>query len=325
MRKGIWGVALFVAFGLILAGGVPPSQGETKMLFVTGPSTGGWYPTGAAIGEIIMNKNPDLKLTVVEGGGVGNIRDLNVNKAQIGYTFSTVLAEALQKKGTFQKETIDKVTGFLTLYISYYQAAVHADSPIRTYADLAGKNIAPGRKNWSGEILTQRILEAYGLSYDSIRNKGGKINFVGFSEMVDLMRDRHIDACMGCSAAPSSFLMDIKTTHKIRFLEVDRAHADKIIASQPGLAFLEMPPNTYADQPQPVRTMADYTITLVRKDLPVDMVYRMTKSVMENLDTLHKAHPVISYLTKETALKAFTPDQVHPGVVKYFKEVGVIK
>ena len=318
-------IILLIAISFILITNIAVVQAETKMLFVTGPATGGWYPTGAAIGEIIMDKNPDLKLTVIEGGGVGNIRDLNNNKAQIGYTFSTVLAEALGKKGPFEKEDISQVSGFLTLYVSYFQAAVHADSGIKTYADLANKRIAPGRKNWSGEILTQRILEAYGLSYDSIRNAGGKINFVGYSEMADLMRDRHIDCCMGCTAAPSSIFMDIKTTHKIRFLEVDKMHADKISAKFPGLAYLDMSANTYADQPQPVKTLADYTITLVRKDLPVDLVYRMTKTVMENLPRLYQAHPVIKYLTKETALNAFKKEEAHPGVIKYFKEVGAIK
>jgi len=325
MKKRPFLTALLIALALTSMWGVSQTRAETRMLFVTGPATGGWYPTGAAIGEIIMDKNRDLKLTVIEGGGVGNIKDLNANKAQLGYTFSTVLAEAQKKKGPFEKDTITQVSCFLTLYVSYFQAAVHADSGIKTYADLANKRIAPGRKNWSGEILTQRILEAYGVSYDSIRNAGGKVSFVGYSEMVDLMRDRHIDCCMGCTAAPSSLFMDMKTTHKIRFLEVDKDHADKIAAKYPGLAYLEMPPNTYADQPHPVRTLADYTITLVRKDLPVDQVYRMTKAVMENLERLHQAHPVIKYLTKETALSAFKKEDVHPGVIKYFREVGVIK
>jgi TRAP transporter TAXI family solute receptor len=325
MKKRPFMMALLIGLALTWMSGVSQVQAETRILFVTGPATGGWYPTGAAIGEIIMDMNRDLKLTVTEGGGVGNIRDLNANKAQLGYTFSTVLAEALNKKGPFEKDTITQVSGFLTLYVSYFQAAVQADSGIKTYADLANKRIAPGRKNWSGEILAQRILEAYGLSYDSIRNKGGKVNFVGYSEMVDLMRDRHIDCCMGCTAAPSSIFMDIKTTHKIRFLEVDQDHANKILKKYPGLAHLEMPANTYSDQPQPVKTLADYTITLVRKDLPVDLVYRMTKAVMGNLDRLYQAHPVIKYLTKETALSAFKKEEVHPGVIKYFKEVGVIR
>jgi TRAP transporter TAXI family solute receptor len=307
----------------ILAVGVCFAQ--TRIMFATGPATGGWYPTGAAIGDIIMNTCPDLNITVSEGGGVGNIRDVNANRAQLGYTFSNVFAEALGKRDPFQEDDINQVAGFLSLYVSHMQSAVLAKSDIKSYGDLAGKRIAPGRKNWSGEILMQRVLEAYGLSYDSIKSSGGGVSFVGFSDMTMLMRDNHIDLCTGVTAAPSSFLMDLQTTHDIRFIEIDKEHADKIIAKYPGYAYMEMPANIYKNQPNPVKTLAGYTIVVVRKDMDEDVVYRMAKGVMENLDTLYKSHPVISFLTKETALDGFKIEDAHPGVVKYFREIGALK
>ena len=324
MKRNLWMLSIVFCFGLLLACG-NPALAQTRLLFATGPSTGGWYPTGAAIGELIMKSNPDLNITVIEGGGVGNIRDVNSNRAHLGYTFSNVLAEALAGRKPFDKEKVNQVCGFLTLYISHYQAAVHADSSIKTYADLKDKRIAPGRRNWSGEILTERVLEAYGLSYDKIKDAGGKVNFIGYSDMTMLMRDKHLDACMGCTAAPSAFLMDLKTTHKIRFLSLDKAHADKITAKYPGYTYAEMPANTYKDQPNPVMTLAAHTITVVRKDLPVDTVYKMTKAVMEHLDKVYAAHPVIRYLNKKTALLGFKREAIHPGVIKYFKEIGEIK
>ncbi len=277
------------------------------------------------MGEIIMNGCPDLNITVTEGGGVGNVRDVNANRAQIGYTFSNVFAEALSKRKPFDKEDINQVAGFLTLYTSHLQAAVHADSDIQSYADLKGKRIAPGRKNWSGEILMQRVLDAYGLSYDEVRKDGGKVSFVGFSDMTMLMRDKHIDLCAGATAAPSSFLMDLQTTHDIRFLEIDREHADMLLGKYPGYAYEEMPANIYKNQPKPIKTLAAYTVTVVRRDLPEDVVYGMTKAIMENLETLYQAHPVVRFLTKETALDGFGRENLHPGVIKYFKEIEVLK
>lgn len=298
---------------------------KTRYLFATGPSTGGWYPTGAQIAEIIMKANPDLDLTVTEGSAASNIRDVNAGHAHIGYTFSSTLAQAHAKMKPFNKETIDQVAGFLTFYKSLYQAFVHADSDIKTFADLKDKRIAPGRRNWGGEILTRGTLKEYGLTYDSIKKAGGKIDYVGFSDMTMLMRDRHIDSAMGISAAPSAFIMDLKATHKVRFLGIDDKHAKLIMANNPGFAYTELAPNTYKDQPEAVKTLSVHTITFIRKDMPVDTVYRMTKTVMENLEEVYKAHPVIKFLTKKTALEGFKPDEVHPGVVKYFKEIGEIK
>ncbi len=143
---------------LIFSLGMGMASASKKMMFVTGPSTGGWYPTGAAMGEIIMNGCPDLNITVTEGGGVGNVRDVNANRAQIGYTFSNVFAEALSKRKPFDKEDINQVAGFLTLYTSHLQAAVHADSDIQSYADLKGKRIAPGRKTGRVKFLCSVFL-----------------------------------------------------------------------------------------------------------------------------------------------------------------------
>ncbi len=55
------------------------------------------------------------------------------------------------------------------------------------------------------------------------------------------------------------------------------------------------------------------------------MVYGMTKAIMENLETLYQAHPVVRFLTKETALDGFGRENLHPGVIKYFKEIEVLK
>ncbi|MCB2225893.1 MAG: TAXI family TRAP transporter solute-binding subunit [Desulfarculaceae bacterium] len=310
-----------VAMGLSIA---PPALAKTRMMFATGPSTGGWYPTGARIAEVIMKGNPNLDVTVVEGGATGNLRDVNSNQAQIGYTFSSSFEQALRGMKPFRGK-LTKVAGFLTLYKSHYQAFTKASSSIKSFAGLDGKSIAPGVRNWGGELLTRAVLAAYGLNYDKIKDDGGKVNFVGYSDMAMLMRDNHVAACMILSAAPSAMLMDLMATHEIRFLQIDKKHAEEIMAKNPGFTYDQIPANTYKQQDKPVDTLAVYTITMVNKDLPVETVYGMTKAVMENLDEVHKAHPVVRYLTKETALEGFDLKNVHPGVIKYFKEIGVIK
>ena len=293
-----------------------------RIMFTTGPSAGGWYPTGAGMSEIIKNEIPGLNITVKEGGGVGNIREVSSNRAQLGYTFSNTFNDALNGKEPF-KNKVENISGFLTLYFSYYQAIVHDNSNIESYHDLYDKDIAPGRRNWSGEILTRRILESYDLSYDKIKEEGGKISYIGFSDMTMQMRDKNIDAAMGCTAAPSSFIMDLMSTHDIRFLEVDKNNAEAIMNKYAGYDYKTMPANTYANQNEPVKTLGTYTIITIRKDLSEEFVYNMTKAVMENLDEYHKVHPVAKNLTIDSALNAF-PDMkmVHPGVVKYFKEIS---
>ena len=50
----------------------------------------------------------------------------------------------------------------------------------------------------------------------------------------------------------------------------------------------------------------------------------MTKSMFENLDTLVAAHSAGKGITKDGAVTG-TPVTFHPGAVKYYREVGLMK
>ena len=63
---------------------------------------------------------------------------------------------------------------------------------------------------------------------------------------------------------------------------------------------------------------------MAHKDLPEDLVYRITKSIFENVDKLGEAHSVYAGLTPEV-MGAPTAIPFHPGTEKYLKEIGVIK
>jgi hypothetical protein len=60
------------------------------------------------------------------------------------------------------------------------------------------------------------------------------------------------------------------------------------------------------------------------EDTPKDVVYAITKEVMENLAEFKKLHPALSGLTKESMLQGLTAP-IHEGALKYYKEAGLIK
>ena len=58
--------------------------------------------------------------------------------------------------------------------------------------------------------------------------------------------------------------------------------------------------------------------------VPDDVVYAITKEVFENLDEFKTLHPALASLTREGMLEGLTAP-LHPGAVKYYKEVGLLK
>jgi TRAP-type uncharacterized transport system substrate-binding protein len=56
--------------------------------------------------------------------------------------------------------------------------------------------------------------------------------------------------------------------------------------------------------------------------LDEDLVYKLVKALYENNDYLLKIHPSAAYTTPENAVK-YSPIPLHPGTIRYLKEVGV--
>ncbi len=56
--------------------------------------------------------------------------------------------------------------------------------------------------------------------------------------------------------------------------------------------------------------------------MPDTIVYSITKEVFENFETFRNLHPSFADLKKEEMVKGL-PLPLHPGALKYYKEVGL--
>ena len=63
---------------------------------------------------------------------------------------------------------------------------------------------------------------------------------------------------------------------------------------------------------------------MTRADLPVDLIYNMTKAVFESTAELAAAHSAAAGINLQRALDGM-PVTLHPGAAKYFKEKGLVK
>jgi TRAP transporter TAXI family solute receptor len=85
-----------------------------------------------------------------------------------------------------------------------------------------------------------------------------------------------------------------------------------------------VPANTYEGQTSEVPTAFVQNFLVTHEGVPADTVYKMTKSMFENLDHLVAAHASAKSIRKETALVGM-PLPLHPGAEKYYREIGLIK
>ncbi|GAW93479.1 C4-dicarboxylate ABC transporter [Calderihabitans maritimus] len=62
----------------------------------------------------------------------------------------------------------------------------------------------------------------------------------------------------------------------------------------------------------------------MKKDLPEDLVYQLTKVMYENTEQIAQAHARGKQITIENATKGIAPVPFHPGAARYYREKGLL-
>jgi TRAP transporter TAXI family solute receptor len=204
------------------------------------------------------------------------------------------------------------------LYPQYFQIVVLEDGGIKTVTDLKGKSIAPGPKGQTGEFAARQVLEIYGLSYKDV----SKVHHVGYSDTVALMKDGHCDGWLLNTTIPAATIMDLAASRKIRLISLPE---DKIKAMQKlnsGYIPRTIPKGTYQGVDSDVHSFGFFTHLIISAKLPEDLVYKITKTLVQNLPRYGDVVRDMKGATvKDLALDIGIP--LHPGALKYYKEIGV--
>ena len=109
---------------------------------------------------------------------------------------------------------------------------------------------------------------------------------------------------------------------RLTFLEFNEEDVAKANGKTSLLSLTTIPANTYPNQPNPVRTARLANYLAVNADVPEQDVYLITKTIFENLGFLNNIHAATKEIDVKEAVRS-SPFPLHPGAVKYYKEVGL--
>jgi TRAP transporter TAXI family solute receptor len=149
-----------------------------------------------------------------------------------------------------------------------------------------------------------------------------KVEYLPFGESVELMKNRQLDATLQSAGLGVSSLRDLSTSMKIVVVPIPNDVVQKV--GDPAYQVAMIPAHTYEGQATDVPAVAVQNFLVTADTVPDDVVYKMTKSLFENLDALVAAHTAAKEIKRENAAKD-PPAPLHPGAVKYYKEVGLMK
>lgn len=297
------------------------AQADTFVRMASGPSGGSWYPLGAKIMQVMEENIDGISTSNTSGGGISNVLSVNGGDMEIGFSYAHTTANGYNGVGKFDKKQ-PNVRHFATLYGSMFQVAVREDSDIKTFADMKDKNISPGKAKWTGTAFAESILNHYGITFDSIRENGGTVHHVAYTESVALMKDGHIDVFMAATNMPQASFLELEQSPGIRFIGLPKADQEAIIAANPGYIEGTMPAGVYQSVTEDLNSLGIVVNMVVHKDLPDELVYNMCKVFWANHATFAEVKSVWNRVKQEDALNGVAIP-VHPGAQKCYDELGV--
>jgi TRAP transporter TAXI family solute receptor len=311
-------VVLVAAFALPGA-----AQTKTQLVFSAGPTGGTWTPMAAATAEVIKKKYPELDVLVEPGAALVNMEKMRSDKADIGWSMTTVMADARAGTGSWKGKQTDKALFVANYYPNVWQLAVPQAADVRKVADLKGKAVTlPPRGNTSLAEGWEVLLRINGMKLDDLGTK----SYGSLTENAEAIRNRQAFAMGWFTTVPASFMLDLGTSMKMRMLSLSDAEIAKFKEINAGFVRHVIPKGTYAQYgvEEDVVTVQAPTVLIAHAKTPADVVYKITKAVVEGREDFARVTAAMKGVTaKDMAANHGQP--MHPGAAKYFKEAGLLK
>ena len=310
------------------------TAGAQELKFGAMPLNTWWYVAGASVAALVqpqLPKGANIEV-LARGGGIANPVVVNDNKAQIGMSNVATSkwawdGEPELYKGKKHQDIRALVGGINSIYIvamlreDYIQRSGNdtvekalADKNIRIIMKPAGSSVPPAAR---------MIAESLGTSLEKIRSGGAQIIQVDAAQTTSMLREGRADLYFETAAKGHPAVTEVTITTPMRFVDLPEK-ALKTMTDR-GMRPTAMP-EWFKGQKGPTKSVDLGTHIIAHKDVPENIAYIVTKTIVENKDKLVERHQAWGEFKPEEAWK---PENnaipLHPGAARYYRERGWLK
>jgi len=328
--KKMWWIVVLLLVSLSVPAGAQELKSPVHLRLASQDLGSAWYVYGATFGKLWRNVLPrGSTIDVLPfGGAPANAFLIEKGDADMAFSFTAIANWAVRGKVAYQKK-IDAVTGMVGGLDKYYLAAMATKrSGVTSLAEVAQKKM-PVRLvsqpvGSSGEFSMRLLLEAYGMTYDAIKSWGGSVTPTSTGVAQAQMTEGKADIWIQVVTAGHPAVSELALSTELNFLPDGENIQKKMV--EYGYERTVLPAKVFKGQDKEVPLVGFPTILIADKELKSEVVYLLTKTIVENKKDLVKAH---------SGFKDFTPEEagklekfgipLHPGAEKYYREKGMIK
>ncbi|MEN3609392.1 TAXI family TRAP transporter solute-binding subunit [Plantactinospora sp. ZYX-F-223] len=276
----------------------------TRLRIATGSATAVYYAVGQSLAGILNRELPDVTASVVvTAASAENVSLVSTGRAELGFTQADILATE-PGEGT-------GLSAVARVYDDLLHLVTLSQEPIRQLTDLSGKRVAIGAPGSGTAVTAERLLDVA-----RVGDKLAETLRLGIDDSVAALRAGRIDAFFFSGGLPVKAVADFAAQTRARFVDLGQWVEPLRQSYREVYVQRDIPASAYGSAP--VTTVAVPNYLVVATSMPEQLVYDVTRLLMQRRDELSSAHPAAARLNVQSAITT-TPLALHPGAARYYQ------
>lgn len=304
---------------------MPAQAGEKFITIGTAGELGVYYPTGGAICRLVKRgiKEHGIRCFVEPtSGSVYNLKALRSGELDLAIAQTDWIYHAYKGEGDFADSGPDaSLRSVFSLHTEAFTVLARADSGITTVKDLKHKRIGIG-SDGSGMLATaEEFIKAEGWTKQSFAlTKEFKTTALG-----NALCDGTVDAILLTTGHPNGSTQETTNKCPTHLVAVQGPEIDKLLEANPYYVHITLPGHMYKGSADDIATFGVKATLMTTSHVDDETIYQVVKAVFDNLDNFKTLHPVFASLDKSKMVSEGLIMPLHPGALKYYREVGLVK
>ena len=295
-----------------------PARSQPVTVRLGTATPGGGFPVyGGAFIAAIKSQDPSIEIEAINTkGSTENVPRLEAGTLDLALVQGEVVYEVLAGIGR-PKANLRLLTA---MYPTAGMFVVRADSPVKTIADLKGKKIAWGAAGSGLVILGRYVMDGLGL--DAARDFQ-PIYLEKAGDGPAMVLDGRVAALWGGGAGWPGFKAVMSSPQGGRFLAPSPTDIMRILGKHRFLKPITLPVGSYPGQDEAIASVGSWSFVMARPGLDEAIAFPLAKA-------LHLAEAAPSAQLAETTAKntlsgVTDPKLIHPGVLAYYRQAGLVR
>ncbi|WP_375176558.1 TAXI family TRAP transporter solute-binding subunit [Marinobacter mobilis] len=324
LRKNFSALAIAAAVGLGAASTTVSAAEQRFVTIGTGGVTGVYYPAGGAICRLVNmdRKEHGIRCSVEStGGSVYNLNAIRQGELDLAVAQSDWQYHAFNGTNGFAEDGPNEdLRAVFSLHPEPFTVVAAKGSNINSFEDLEGKRVSVGNPGSGQRATAEVLMEAMGWGLD----KFSLAAELKAAEQSQALCDGNIDAFFYTVGHPSGAIKEATTSCDSVLVSVDNEATQQLVSDHPYYRVATIPGGMYRGNDEDVTTFGVAATFVTSASVDDDVVYEIVKAVFENFDSFKRLHPAFGVLEKEDMVADALSAPLHPGALRYYKEVGLI-